>query len=102
MLLQKSLDCGEYREEPEGMKTRVCRKGGPVLETMAIYASPSRIVRVSKAAYVYAQQRHMDHATRKSSCLHFNEASATILSKQCWYTIPTNGNGPFQARARET
>ena len=75
MLLQKSLDYGKYREEPEGMKTEVRRKGGPVLETMAIYASPSRIVRVSKAAYLYAQQRHMDHATRKSSCLHFNEAS---------------------------
>ena len=68
----KSLDGAEYCVESESMKTKVWRKGGPVLETIAIYASPERIVRGSKPAYVYsyAQQRHMDHATRKSSCLH--------------------------------
>ena len=56
------------------------RKGGTSFRNNGYLRELGRIVRASpvelcedqRHCYVYAQQRHMDHATRKSSCLHLS------------------------------
>ena len=77
----KSLDDGEYRVEPEGMKTKVWRKGGPVLETMAIYASPGRIVRVSSQPM--SARYSVTWITQQGSLLVFTELK--LLPQQIFF-----------------
>ena len=56
------------------------RKGGTSFRNNGYLRELGRIVRAStveqcedqRHCYIYAQQRHMDHATRKSSCLHLS------------------------------
>ena len=82
-VLQKSFDGGEYRAEPEGMKTKVWRKGGPVLETMAIYASPGRIVRVSSQPT--SARNSVTWITQQGSLLVFTELK--LLPQQIFFFV---------------
>ena len=63
------------------MKTKVWRKGGPVLETMAIYASPGRIVRVSSQPM--SARYSVTWITQQGSLLVFTELK--LLPQQIFF-----------------
>ena len=87
------------------MQTKVQRKGGTSFRNNGYLRELGRIVRASpvelcedqRHCYIYAQQRHMDHATRKSSCLHLShnprrQLFLDFLSAQHQYNASHSGS----------